>query len=337
MKPIFSLFLVTCLLANSQQKSIFKSATIIFYNTENLYDTIENPLYRDEEFTPTGARKYSGTIYTSKLNNIVQTLASIGSNLPAFIGLAEIENDWVLNDIVNHSRLRTANYSFVHYDSRDARGIDVALLYQPSYFKAIQSKAIQVILPEGSKTSRYTRDILWVEGFLDGELIDIYINHWPSRYGGTNASEPARMYAANVLKRHIDSIKQIEIGRKIIIMGDFNDNPSNKSIYQILGAKEKAIANNLYNPFHALYMKGIGTLAFQDAWALFDQIILSQEWLDKKQKGFFYYRSGIYNASFLTENIGKYKGYPMRSWDGYQFRNGYSDHYPVYLSLLKSF
>lgn len=344
MKPIILILLVIGLYANSQQKSIYKTATVVFYNTENFYDTLPSLLYKDEEFTPNGARKYSSEVYVAKLNNIASALAGIttqaqesNSILPALIGLAEIENAAVLNDITNHPKLRSANYSFVHYDSRDTRGIDVGLLYQPAYFSVIQSKAIQVVLPEKNKTSRYTRDILWVEGWLDGELIDVYINHWPSRYGGSQTSEHARLYAAKLLKQHIDSILQIDWKRKILVMGDFNDNPTNKSIYEILEANEKATGMNLYNPFHALYKKGIGTLAFQDAWVLFDQIILSQNWINKKQQGFFYYRNGIYNATFLTENMGKYKGYPMRSWDGLQFRNGYSDHYPVYVTLLKAF
>ncbi|MDE3125443.1 MAG: endonuclease/exonuclease/phosphatase [Bacteroidota bacterium] len=344
MKTVYILFVILGIFCNAQQKNIYKTATIVFYNVENFYDTTPSKIYDDASFTPNGERKYTSDIYTKKLNNIATVFADITNSstenkviLPAIIGVAEIENATVLNDITNHPKLRSANYSFVHYDSRDNRGIDVALIYQPSYFKVLQSKALQIWLPEKSKFSRYTRDILWVEGWLDGELVDIYVNHWPSRYGGSKVSETARYVAAQKLKNHIDSILQLDLKRKIIVMGDFNDNPTNKSIAKFLGATEKVGGMDLYNPFYMLYKKGVGTLAFQDAWALFDQIMLSQNWMNKKQDGFFYYKSGIYDHALLTENIGKYKGYPMRTWNGLQFRNGYSDHYPVYLTLLKAF
>jgi hypothetical protein len=345
MKNILFFLVLIASISYSQKTNIYKSAIIAFYNVENFYDTIPSKKHKDEEFTPTGARNYNTTIYYSKLNNIAYTIAGIGQEafgkqmmLPALIGLAEIENELVLNDLINHSYLRSGNYSFIHFDSKDVRGIDVALLYQPNYFKILQSKPLSVILSGKSKESKYTRDILWVEGWLDGELVDVYVNHWPSRYGGTQHSESARLEAAQILKNHIDSIKRIDYKRKILVMGDFNDNPNNASIYNILGAKEiKAERyNSLYNPFFTLFKNGNGTLAFQDAWSLFDQIILSTEWIDKQQSNFYFYKCGIYNASYLLEPTGKYKGYPMRSWEGMQFKNGYSDHLPTYIILLKN-
>lgn len=345
MKNILFFLLFIAGISYAQKKNIYKSAIIAFYNVENFYDTIASNKYRDEEFTPKGMRNYTSTNYYSKLNNIAYVIAGIGKDafanqviLPALIGLAEIENELVLNDLINHSYLRSGNYSYIHFDSKDLRGIDVALLYQPNYFKILQSRPISVILSGKSKESKFTRDILWVEGWLDGELIDVYVNHWPSRYGGTQHSEAARLEVAQILKNHIDSIKRIDYKRKILVMGDFNDNPNNTSIYNILDAKEVKYEryNGLYNPFFNMFKNGNGTLAFQDAWSLFDQIILSTEWIDKQQSGFYFYKSSIYNAPYLLESSGKYKGYPMRSWEGMQFKNGYSDHLPAYIILLKN-
>lgn len=332
----------------AQQKSTsYKISIIAFYNLENLYDTIDNPAIRDDEFTPKGERNYNGEIYINKLGKLATVLSQLGtdekpeSQSPdgaAIIGVAEVENDTVLNDLINHPLLRKRGYKIVHYDSKDIRGVDVAMLYNPKYFKPEESAALFVQLPGGAKESYFTRDVLWVRGKLDGETINVYVNHWPSRLGGEERSAPARMAAALVCKKHSDSIRQADGEQKFIIMGDLNDNPVDASMTEVLKCKSKikdVRPGGLYNPWVDMYKRGYGTLAYQDAWGLFDQIVISHKWLDKEQKGFFFYKPVIFNRGFLTENMGRYKGYPMRTWDGNTYRGGYSDHLSTYLVMLK--
>jgi len=195
-----------------------------------------------------------------------------------------------------------------------------------------------VRLPAGTKNSYFTRDVLWVKGILDGDTVHVFVNHWPSRVGGEQRSAPGRAAAAQVDKNFIDSIEKYDVDKKIIVMGDLNDDPINESVTKVLGAKGKIAEvhpGGLYNPWVDLYKKGIGTLAYNDAWGLFDQIIISYSWLDKNQPGYFFYQQHIFNKEYLVENIGKYKGYPMRTWDGNTYRGGYSDHFPTYIIFLK--
>ena len=173
---------------------------------------------------------------------------------------------------------------------------------------------------------------------MDGETVHVYVNHWPSRVGGEERSAPAREAAAQVCRTHIDSILKSEPNAKIIVMGDLNDDPINASVAAVLNAKGKqrdVRAGGLFNPWTELYRKGIGTLAYQDAWGLFDQIIISHSWLDKEQDGFFFYQPHIFSKQYMVENKGRYRGYPMRTWDGNTYRGGYSDHFPTYLVMLK--
>lgn len=247
-------------------------------------------------------------------------------------------NDTVLNDLIANSAIKARGYHYVHYDSRDLRGVDVGLIYNPKYFTVEDSRKLFVLLPSGSKTSFLTRDVLWVKGKLNGETVHVFVNHWPSRLGGEERSAPARAAAAMVDKKFMDSIQKEDVNAKIIMMGDLNDDPISPSLTKVIGAKgdsAKVKPGGFYNPWVDMYKKGIGTLAYQDAWGLFDQIIISQSWLNKDQPGFFFYKQHIFNQEYLIENIGKYKGYPMRTWDGNTYRGGYSDHFPTYLIMLK--
>ena len=339
------MFLIAALQANAQKQN-YKVAVVAFYNLENFYDTLNDPLTNDEEFTPQGERNYNGKIYWNKVGKLASVIAKIGTDDeknpcpdgPAFMGVAEIENDNVLNDLVHHPLIKDRNYQIVHYDSKDKRGVDVAFLYNPKYFKVLDSKALFVNLPHGAKDAYFTRDVLWVKGLFDGELVHIYVNHWPSRLGGEERSAPARAAAAMVSKKHIDSIARVEGEQKVIVMGDLNDDPISPSLTKVLKCKAsigEMKSGAIFNPWVEMYKQGYGTLAFQDAWGLFDQIVIGNKWIDKKQDGFFFRKQFIFNREFLTENTGKYKGYPMRTWDGLTYRGGYSDHYPTYLVMLK--
>ncbi len=338
---LLGLFTTTAFLSFSQ-KSDYKPVIIGFYNLENLFDTLDNPMVNDEEFTPNGPRNYNGTIYFDKLGKLATVISQMGIEVnpdgPAILGVAEVENDTVLHDLVNQQLIEKRKYKIIHYDSKDARGVDVGLLYNPKYFTPEASDKLYVQLPGGAKDAYYTRDILWVKGKLDGETVHIYVNHWPSRVGGEKRSEPGRLAAAQVCKNHIDSIAKTEPNAKVVIMGDLNDDPVNESVTRVIGAKAAAgdvIKGGFYNPWTELYKKGTGTLAYQDAWGLFDQIIISYPWLKKEQTGLFFYQQHIFFKEYLVENRGRYKGYPMRTWDGNTYRGGYSDHFPTYLVMLK--
>lgn len=338
---VTGLLLVSPFLLFAQKKN-YKPVVIAFYNLENLYDTVDNTMTNDEEFLPKGDRNYNTSIYFDKLGKLATVISQIGTEInadgPAILGVAEVENDTVLHDLVKQKLIEKRNYKVVHYDSKDIRGVDVGLLYNPKYFSVIESNKLFVQLPSGAKDAYYTRDILWVKGLLDGEVVHIYVNHWPSRSGGEKRSAPGRNAAAAVCKHHIDSIAKIEPNAKIIVMGDLNDDPTNESVADIIGATPKAEdvrRGGMYNPWTELYKKGYGTLAYQDAWGLFDQIIISYPWLSKDQSGLFFYQQHIFNKEYLVENKGRYKGYPMRTWDGNSYRGGYSDHFPTYLVMLK--
>ena len=324
------------------QKKDFKPIIISFYNLENFYDTVDNKMVNDDEFLPNGPRNYNTAIYLDKINKLATVISQIGTEInpdgPALLGVAEVENDTVLNDLVHNKLIEKRGYKIVHYDSKDVRGVDVGLLYNPKYFTVEASDKLFVQLPGGSKDSYFTRDVLWVKGKLDGETIHVYVNHWPSRVGGETRSAPARAAAAMVCKNHMDSIAKADGIQKVIIMGDLNDDPISPSVAKVLNAKEKpadVAKGGLYNPWIEPYKKGNGTLAYQDAWGLFDQIIISSPWLDKNQTGTFFYQQHIFFKEYLVENKGRYKGYPMRTWDGNSYRGGYSDHFPTYIIFLK--
>lgn len=324
------------------QKQQYKVAVIGFYNLENFFDTLDNPVVDDREFLPGSLKNYNSTIYWDKVGKLATVISQMGTEMnpdgPAILGVSEIENDTVLTDLVHNDLLKKRNYNIVHYDSRDARGVDVGLLYNPKYFTVDTSDKLFVQLPGGAKDAYFTRDVLWVKGQLDGETVHVYVNHWPSRRGGEERSAPAREAAAAVVKHHMDSLARLEPNMKVVIMGDLNDDPVNTSVTKVLNAKGKVKevkTGGLFNPWMDMYKNGIGTLAYQDSWNLFDQIIISQPWLSKEQNGFFYYQPHIFKKDYMLENEGRYKGYPMRTWSGDTYRGGYSDHLPTYLVLLK--
>src|SRR4051794_25335545 len=243
MKEIILVFLLTafCKLCLAQQQ--YKTAVIAFYNCENFYDTVDNSMVNDNDFTPHGDKNYNSKIYWDKVGHLATVLSQIGTDVnpdgPALIGLAEIENDTVLNDLVNHPLLKNRSYKIVHYDSKDIRGVDVALLYNPKYFTVETSKKLFVRLPTGAKEAVFTRDILYVKGKLDGETVNVFVNHWPSKRGGEERSAPGREAAARVDKDFIDSLQRKNINDKIILMGDLNDDPTSSSITETIGARSK--------------------------------------------------------------------------------------------------
>lgn len=337
---VFNLLIIS--MCTQAQTHNYKVSLIGFYNLENLYDTINDPFKDDEEFLPNSERQYNGRIYWDKLSRLSDVISQMGTDINpdglAILGVAEIENDTVLNDLIRMPKLKARKLKTVHYNSPDARGVDVGLLYNPKYFTPVYSAPLFVKLPGGSKDSYFTRDVLYVKGIMDGDTVHVFVNHWPSRSGGEERSIPARAAAASVGKRAIDSIMKINPMSKVVLMGDLNDDPISPSVTKVLNAKgkEKDVKESgLFNPWVDMYKKGIGTLAYQDAWGLFDQIIISQAWLNKEQAGYFYQRPVIFNKEFMVQATGKFKGYSKRTWDGITYNYGYSDHFPVFVMMLK--
>lgn len=344
MKHIYPLvILLFCAFGLKAQQKQYQVAAIGFYNLENMFDTINDPNKNDEDFLPDGSYLYNTAVYEKKLNHMAKVISLLGTDVTpdgvAFLGLAEVENRHVLEDLLKQPSIADRNYQIVHYDSPDERGIDAAFIYNPKYFRVISSQTLFVQLPlrENGDTN-YTRDVLWVYGELNGEPMHIFVNHWPSRYGGELASSPLREIAAGVTKHVIDSLMAIDPDTKIVVMGDLNDDPVNKSVTKVLGAKtsiEKTKRGQLYNPYFDLYKKGLGTLAWHDAWNLFDQIMVSSGLLQTTQNGYFYHKAEVFNKSFLMQTTGKYHGYPYRSYVGGNYQGGYSDHFPVIIYLVK--
>lgn len=335
---IFSFLFFTIKLTAQEKK--FKVATIAFYNLENLFDTIDTPDKRDTEYTPQGEKKWDSKKYFSKIKNMSEAISRIGFDLtktaPAIIGVSEIENRAVLEDLVNTPALKKYNYKIVHYESPDKRGIDVALLYQSSIFEVKNS--ISATLKIKGRNNFFTRDQLVVSGELDGETINIIVNHWPSRYGGEKNSRPNRNAAADLTRSLADSLMRIDKNAKIIIMGDLNDDPVNESLIKHLKAKkskEDTKQGDLFNTTYPLFKKGIGTLAYRDNWNLFDQIIISYPLIGNDKSSFKYYKTNVFNKDFLKRESGRYKGYPKRTHGGGVYLNGYSDHFPIYMYLIK--
>ncbi len=339
---LFSLFLF--IQAPQCQNISYKIRTIAFYNVENLFDTINSPDTFDEDFTPKGRNHYSSTIYRHKIENIGKVISQIGkkkaNSPPAIIGLAEVENISVLKDLIQSSALKNYNYQIIHQDSPDLRGIDVAFLYRENAFQPIHFESFEVKLWEENGQRIYTRDQLLVSGFLDDELVHIIVNHWPSRRGGKIKSESKREKAAYVLQTAIDKIRREEKNPKMILMGDFNDDPTDRSIKNGLKSVKdvnKVNDSTFYNPMESMFQKGMNTLGYRDKINLFDQILLSSNCITPNHDFSVYqfYKAGVFNPKYLIQQKGKYKGYPYRSFQNSIFTGGFSDHFPVYIYLIK--
>jgi len=328
-----------CAAAQETRKAV---AAVAFYNFENLFDTLDDPHKLDEDFTPGGAYHYTGAVYRAKLHNLATVLQQLGTGLnpdgPALIGTAEIENDLVLSDLVAQPEIHGRGYRFVHFESPDNRGVDVALLYHPKYFRVLQARALETDIRESGEKGGRTRDVLHVTGILAGDTTHVFVNHWPSRRGGAAASAPLRATAARVSKRVIDSLVRRDPQTRVLLMGDLNDDPGDPSVLNVLGAKgdrRKVAPGGMFNPWLTFIRKGIGTLCFDDTWNLFDQVMLSSGWLDSTPGHWRFYRAEIFDRAFLKEPFGKYKGYPHRSFEGSRWINGYSDHFPVVVYLVR--
>lgn len=359
-KQLIIVFILTTLVNTgfSQEKK-FELHTIAFYNLENLFDTINDPNINDEEYLPSNGWTYKN--YKKKLDNLSRVIAELGTSEqqrsgPTIIGVCEIENRRVLEDLVKHPRIINKNYKIVHFDSPDQRGIDTGFLYDPLHFKPTSYVNVPLyIYRDDNKNAKkekneetddsesidtkskrvYTRDQLLVTGLLDGEEVSFIVNHWPSRSGGEKKSSPYREAAGALNRKIIDSLFKINPNAKVITMGDLNDGPYNKSVKKEIGAvakKEDVKKFGVFNPMEEMSNNGIGSLAYRDSWDLFDQILLSEPYINKEYSSWTYWKAGVYNKDFLIQKEGQYKGYPLRNSNGVP---GFSDHFPVYVYIIR--
>ncbi|WP_456422200.1 endonuclease/exonuclease/phosphatase family protein [Lutibacter sp.] len=313
---------------------IDQAYTIAFYNLENLFDTKNDPTTLDDDFTPKGRKNWNYKRYRNKIRKLGNVIAQLGTDRsfysPAIVGVVEVENQKVLEDLVTSKSLKKHKYGIVHYDSPDERGIDVALLYKKELFKLLHSETFPLYLEDEQGNRDYTRDILLVKGSLNGELIYVLVNHWPSRRSGEDLTEEKRIKAAELATHITATIISENKNAKIIIMGDFNDDPSNTSV------KNYLVNNTFYNPMERLINIGNGTLNYKKTWHLFDQIIFSKNFFNNEKEKHSFKYAEVFDRYFLKEWNGKFKGNPFRTYIGKWYQGGFSDHFPVYVYLKKN-
>ncbi len=326
--------------AHCQDNKAYKIACVGFYNLENLFDIEDDPAIRDEDFTLDGRYTWGAEKYQNKLRNMAEVIADLGTSVSpdgmAVLGVCEVENKKVLEDLVSQEKISNRKYEIIHFDSPDRRGIDVGLLYQRKYFKPTNSTVHKLTFK--NDPDYFTRDQLVVSGEMDGDKVSFIVAHWPSRSGGQAKSEPRRIEAAQLGRRIIDSLLLADPAAKIILMGDLNDDPIDKSVKDYIRAKGKIgkmKAGDMYNTMYRKFKQGDCTLAYRDAWNLFDQLIVSEGLLSDDASTYVFHKSYVYSKEYLKQKVGNYKGYPKRTHAGGKYLNGYSDHFPVFMVLKK--
>ena len=326
-----------------------------FYNLENLFDTYHEEGKNDYEFLPDGANEWTDVKYQKKLHNMATVIAEMAKANGAFhtiLGVSEIENRLVLEDLVSQPELQDAHFEIVHHDGPDRRGVDVGLLYRPDQFTFIDSRSIpfsfkdtevQITLSPEEQEEFRTRDILMVHGSIDGEDFAIYVTHLPSRIGGKGGD--LRSLGAEIIRKDAEKMMARYPGIKVVVMGDMNDDPFNESMAKWLGGR-KDIAevgkNGFFNPFWQMLDDGYGSIGYRGVWSIYD-IIMVNEALAKPEKGSLGIQKTdkkghygvVFKRPFMVTQSGQYKGYPFRTFSSGKFINGYSDHFPTYIVVGK--
>ena len=328
-----------------------------FYNLENLFDTYNDPAKNDEEFLPEGKNQWTEAKYQKKLANMAKVIRAMKEEngvWHALLGVSEIENRLVLEDLVWEEQIREANYQIIHYDGPDRRGVDVALLYDPKVFTFIESESIpftfegssiDFVMTKEQQDYFKTRDILMVHGTIDGEHFAVYVAHLPSRAGGKKGGNQLRDRGGEIMYNHAMQMQAKYPGIKIICMGDMNDNPTDPSMADYLHGKEfteEVTDTEFFSPFTSMLKAGFGSRAYQGVWSIYDLLLVNNA-LVHPQEGTFAlrqlhkkgYYGRIFNAKFLTNQSGQYKGTPFRTFSNGAFIGGYSDHYPTYIVITK--
>ena len=300
---------------------------IAFYNLENLFDTVNDPLTLDDDFTESSDRRWNEKRLNKKLKKLGRVISSIGyqdiGHCPVILGIAEVENEEVIRRLTQSKFLRKKGYDLVHFDSPDERGIDTALIYRSRFFRVEEQQVHTLHLVNDRGQRDFTRDILHVQGILNGYRLHVLVNHWPSRRAGVELTEPRRIDAANRNLEVIESIRRDDPDARIIVMGDLNDDPHSPSVQTLTD-------NDLYNPMEELHRRGLGSLNYQDNWNLFDQILMSPNLQHPHPNPFRFREAHIHSPQDIREFRGRFKGNPFRTFAGRRYLGGFSDHFPVY-------
>ena len=327
--------------AQAQEKK-FSLYGVGFYNLENLFDTCHDVGHNDYQYLPDGQNKWNGLKYTHKLRNMARVLSEMGTDKTpdgcAVIGVSEVENAKCLQDLCDQEVLKARGFKFEHIEGPDQRGVDCALLYNPRLFQVRNVKLVPYVYIKSEDAGRATRGFLTVSGTMAGEHVTIIVNHLPSRFAGSFYREEG----GRQIRLVKDSLLRDDPNVKIIIMGDMNDDPQDKSMAESLGAKRKmkdVKADGLWNPWWDVLASGTGTLQYDGRWNLFDQIILSHSLLDikgtKEYKSLTYWNHQVFRRDYLFQRDGKYKGNTLRTHAGGAWLDGFSDHLPTVVYLIK--
>ncbi len=339
---LLAVFLLVTNIATAQKKKYDakNTMTVAFYNIENLFDTIDSPNVKDEEFTPQSPKKWNTERYNKKLIDLAFVLKQTNpEEYPEIIGLAEVENKRVVEDLINKTSLKYGNYGIIHRDSKDSRGIDVAFIYRKQEFKVLSDRGIKVI--DEDNPDNELRDILYIKGLVSKtDTFHVFVNHWKSRNGGQEKTEPKRIGAAKILRATLDSILTKNKNANIVIIGDFNDEPENKSINEVLFAtnnKTNPTDLELYNLMYDKSVKDLGTNYYKGKAFMLDNLIISKKlatsttgWHESEDGGnMFISKFNMYKNEKTGEES------PNRTYGGDNYYGGVSDHYPVYFKLVK--
>ena len=339
-KIIFStiiLFFIFSYSTNAQKNKFYNNDnfTFVFYNTENLFDTIDCKITKDEDFTPKGDKSWNTKRYNKKISDIAWVISAINKNeLPEIVGLCEVEEKSVLKDLVNTKLLKKANYKIVFEEDNNTRGIDVALLYNANKFKEISHKLLKV-----KNKDKFERGILYVKGIISDDTFHIFVNHWKSRRGGADKTESRRIRSAKVLRNKVDEILLSNSKANIVIMGDFNDTPTNKSLNKTLNA-----TNNFHNLkptelYNLMYNKAVnekGTNSYKYKWYMLDNLIVSRNLI--RGNGYKITSDGgqiFYDTNILYNNVKANMFTPSKTYGGNNYYGGFSDHLPIYFTIQK--
>lgn len=332
-----------------------KGHVIGFYNLENLFDIYDDPAKNDEEFLPDGKNHWTEAKYAKKVHNMAQVIRAMHDDNGCWhtvLGISEIENRMVIEDLVSDPQIAAANYQIVHYDGPDRRGVDVAMLYDPKTFKYLDSEsipftfegsAIKFSLDKEGQDYFRTRDVLMVHGTIEGEHFAIYVCHLPSRVGGKGGDLRSR--GAEIIYNHARQMERKYNGIKIVVMGDMNDNPTDESQVKYLHGRdrqEQPLRSDFFNPFISMLKDGYGSLAYRGEWNIYDIIQMNYNLAYAPHGGLVAqpivknkYYGRIFSKPFMTQQSGQYKGTPFRTFSNGAFIGGYSDHYPTYIVISK--
>ena len=355
MKKILTIFCAVLALCSCSFAQGGKSYVVGFYNLENLFDIYDDPAKNDEQFLPEGSNKWTEGKYKKKLHNMATVIRAMKDDNGCYhtiLGISEIENRLVIEDLVSQPEIADANFQIVHYDGPDRRGVDVALLYDPKKFKYIDSESIPftfegaevpITLDKQEQKDFRTRDILMVRGTIAGEMCAFYVTHLPSRLGGKGGDLRSR--GAEIIYRHSQKLMEQYPGIKIAVMGDMNDDPFDESMAKWLHGQKNigdVESGDFFNPFYRMVEDGYGSLCYRGVWSIYDQVLVNSN-LAKPAKGTLgitkivknKYYGRVFKKPFMTQDSGQYKGTPFRTFSSGTFIGGYSDHYPTYIVIKK--